>query len=129
MAVLVALVSVGVVGCACAGDDYAVLERPAQAADALPTGLSYDDLSSVVADSARFVGEHDGVSVWLARSTESPAGVCLLAHESDRESIVGCGGDGIRVSFSGRTFEAVSDAAPTPDAPVRVSANVYAYQE
>lgn len=122
------MLSVGLAGCSSPGDGYAVLERrPLQPADALPASLPDNTVDALVPESARFAGEHEGVSLWLARGQERDALICLLAYRTDGDFVQGCSGlGGVRTSFGGGTFEVVQDGIPGPEGAVRVSENLYA---
>ncbi|MFJ6532439.1 hypothetical protein [Microbacterium sp. NPDC091662] len=115
-------------GCAAFTTGYAVLDREAAPADALPDAFVEQD-SGDVADlsSARFVGEHSGSSLWLLRGVDQGS-ICMLAHQDETVGNMVCGGDGGPVEMSGPAghFVTVPDDYPTPDGATRISDNVYA---
>lgn len=124
-ATALALVSAGVLtGCSFVSSDLDVLDSDRQVADELPIleDYSYDEVDE---PSSRYVGEHDGISLWVARGTESPA--CLVAVGEDADEwLVACGGLPLRMSGLDHAFELRPDGAPAPEGGTRVSDNVYA---
>lgn len=110
-------------GCSFASPQLAVLDTDRVAADELPT-LVDGDYEPVDESSSRTVGEYEGVSLWVARGTESP--VCLIAVAAADDWIIGCGGAPVRVGGGDHTFELRADGVPAPDRMTRVSDNVYA---
>lgn len=111
-------------GCSFMTTDLAVLDSDRVAADELPVleDYSYD---SVDEETSRFVGEHDGISLWVTRGTDSPA--CLVAAgAADEEWMVACGALPIRLGGLDHSFELRPDGAPEPESGTRVSENVYA---
>ncbi|WP_261165773.1 hypothetical protein [Microbacterium sp. Marseille-Q6965] len=113
-------------GCA-SSSSYAVLEREAQAADAVPADLPARAAGGADFDSARAVGEHEGASLWIMRG-EDPGSVCLLSYRDDEAWVVGCGGEsGLVTSGEAGHFVVVADGMPAPDGAVQISENVYGY--
>ena len=100
---------------------YADLEGERDAADQLPEleEYAYDSLD---ASTSRFVGEHDGTSLWLAKGEEA-APVCLVAQRG-KDWIVGCGD---RTSGGPGSFEIFPDGSLIPEDATKVSENVYAW--
>ncbi|MGC5172782.1 hypothetical protein ACPW96_16880 [Micromonospora sp. DT81.3] len=113
-----AIVLVGGVG----GSGFALLDRDAESADALPADLAGDAYDSVDTASARWVAEHDGDQLYLARGTEVGT-VCLLVHREDW--VVGCGGPQLGVSNATRTYYVQPDADPDPVTGTKVTENVF----
>ncbi|MFP7759860.1 hypothetical protein [Marisediminicola sp. LYQ85] len=116
-------------GCVGGTSDFAVLEREPGPGDALPDlpGYAFDDLDM---SSARFVGEHDGTDVWLARSGDSVVGlgVCLIVSPEGGDWHVACGGTGqLEIDGPGGRFEIRPDDSPTPEGATAVSENVFAF--
>ncbi|MDH5132094.1 MULTISPECIES: hypothetical protein [unclassified Microbacterium] len=125
-ALAVILSAVALSGCTAAGGAYSVLDREAEARDEVPAdlpGYAWDDVDQAT---ARFVGEGDGTSLWLARARDDAA-ACLLAYVDADTWVIGCGGNGAPFSIGGvtGTFTVVPDDAPAPDGMTRVSDNVY----
>ncbi len=113
-------------GCTGVGPTYAVLDREAGARDEVPAdlpGYAWDDVDQAT---ARFVGEDEGTSLWLARARDDTS-ACLLAYGDEESWVLGCGGDGAPFSLGGvtGTFTVVPDGAPAPEGMTRVSENVY----
>ncbi|WP_150951610.1 hypothetical protein [Microbacterium testaceum] len=77
-------------------------------------------------ETARFAGEHEGASLWLARGNDV-AGVCLLVHVDDTDWASSCGGAAGPGTISGQTwtFIVVPDAGIAPAGYTAVSENVY----
>lgn len=125
-AAVAALSAVTLSGCAGGGTAYAVLDREPEARDEVPADLpayAWDDVDQAT---ARFVGEDEGTSLWLARARDD-ASACLLAYADQESWVLGCGGDGASFSIGGiaGTFTVVPDGAPAPEGMARVSENVY----
>ncbi|MFJ2544812.1 hypothetical protein [Microbacterium sp. NPDC087589] len=114
-------------GCSFSSSSLSVLETDRAAEDELPL-LEAHAYESVDTATSRFVGEHEGVLLWVAQGTESPA--CLVAVLNDGDAgpdwILSCGGLPIRMSGVGHTFELRPDGAPTTEDLTRVSENVFA---
>jgi len=66
-----------------ASRQFAVLARPATAADALPADDVFEP-KQIVPDSQRFVVEREGTRYWIAATTSG--GVCLIARNGDPNS-------------------------------------------
>ena len=111
-------------GCSISSTNLAVLETDPVAEDELPP-LEDDSYRAVDVDSSRYVGEHEGVSLWVAKGTDSPACIVAITDPED-DWVVGCGGLPTRISGSGHTFEIRADDSPAPEGMTRVSDNVYA---
>ncbi|RUQ07226.1 MULTISPECIES: hypothetical protein [unclassified Microbacterium] len=125
-AAVVALSTVALSGCTSVGAAYAVLDREAGARDEVPAdlpGYAWDDVDQAT---ARFVGEDEGTSLWLARARDD-ASACLLAYADEESWVLGCGGGGALFSVGGMTgtFTVVPDGAPAPEGMTRISENVY----
>ena len=126
---VLALSAAALSGCtAFATTSYAVLDREAEPADALPDAFTEQD-SGDVADlsSARFVGEHSGSSLWVLRGVDQGT-ICVLAYRDENAGGMGCGGERGPVEMSGPAghFVVVPDDYPAPVGAVPVSDNVYA---
>lgn len=125
---VVAIVALGFCSCAVSGPTYSVLAQDVQAEDALPEALP--DYAGDEADlaSARFVGEHDGSDLWLARAHDESR-ICLLAYADDDAWVLGCSGAGEPLGIGGvaGTFKVVPDGEPGPDGAVQISENLYGY--
>lgn len=124
-AAALALVSVSVLtGCSFVTSDLAVLDSERVDADELPAleDYSYDRVDE---STSRFVGEHDDISLWVARGADSQA--CLVAAGAEEDDwLVACGGLPIRMGGLDHTFQLLPDGAPAPEGSTRVSDNVYA---
>ncbi|NLP83800.1 hypothetical protein HF576_08075 [Microbacterium sp. CFH 90308] len=112
-------------GCAWTGGSYAALDRDRQPSDELPDVVE-EAGSDMDADSARYVGEHDGVEFWLAR-TDEPESVCLVVYPNDTDWVTGCGGYGSRLGVGGPSGDYVllPDGLPAPDDTTKLIDNVY----
>ena len=121
---LALIAAVMLTGCSFSSPNLAVLETEREAEDELPP-LEADSYDPVDTATSRYVGEHDGVSLWVAKGTDSPA--CLIAiADPDEEWGIACGGLPTRLSSFGHTFELTPDGSPAPEGMTRISENVYA---
>ncbi|GGH36514.1 hypothetical protein [Microbacterium album] len=104
---------------------FSDLTRERTEADALPELHDFPP-ANVDPESSRYVGEHEGVRLWLAEPTQVD-GVCLIVvRTTDTDWVAGCsGGSGVRLGGAGGSFEVRPDRAPVPDDATRVSENVY----
>lgn len=111
--------------CTSSGVSYAALEREAQPSDELPEVVAGGS-DEIDADSARFVGEHDGADLWLAR-TEQPGNICLVVYPNDNDWVAGCGAEGgaMGVHVPSGKYVVAPDQAPTPEHATELSDNVY----
>ena len=66
----IAFVALALSGCIAAGSGFAVLDRDAEPEDVLPSGLPDFSDEDVEPSSSRFVSEHDGDELYLAKSTK-----------------------------------------------------------
>ncbi|MEH3088741.1 MAG: hypothetical protein PGN24_03775 [Microbacterium arborescens] len=106
------------------GASYADLDGDLEPADALPESVREAAMDRITAGSQRFVGDHAGTSLWLARGIE-PREVCLITYADGSDWALGCGGGSeMRVSGPAGTFAVVSDGAPHPDGFEAISENV-----
>ena len=114
-------------GCVASGFPYAAFERDAQATDEVPAELPAYAGDSADLDTARFVGEHDGTSLWLMRGS-TQTGICILAYRDEEVWPLGCISAGAPMGVGGLagSFTVVPDDAPAPEGAVQVSKNVYA---
>ena len=104
---------------------FAVLDRPAEARDALPAELPDSEDLIFDPESARFVADDDGVPLYLA--SDGASGICLLVYAAASPvPHVGCGG-GQRLGLKGPGFkyEVRADGMPAPDGATALSPNVY----
>lgn len=112
--------------CTVPGNGYSILDREAQASDKVPETLP--DYAGDDADlsSSRFVGEHDGTSLWLMKGNDAEA-VCLLAYPDAEGWVIGCSGiaSQSRLGGAGAGFLFQPDFAPEPEGSIKISANVY----
>lgn len=114
-------------GCIASGVPYAVLEEDAQPADELPAELPGYAGDGADLETARFVGEHDGSSLWLMRGKDN-SGICLLAYRDESVWTLGCSSAGGQMGIGGLAgnFTVLPDGAPAPEGATQVSENVYA---
>ncbi len=119
---------VGLAGCASADAEFAVLDSEAGPEDILPSAFEEPRESATVDDETiRFVGENGDTSLWIARSTESDSGMCLLVHPGGGDAFIGCGdATGVTVSDGEETYALVADGASAPGDSTQISENVYA---
>ncbi|MGJ0390355.1 hypothetical protein [Microbacterium sp. CGR1] len=111
-------------GCSFTSTTLAVFETEREAEDELPP-LEDDSYGAVDVESSHYVGEYEGVSLWVTKGSDSP--VCIVAiTDPEDDWMVGCGGLPTRISGSGHTFEFRADDWPAPEGMTRVSDNVYA---
>lgn len=113
---------------ACVGQQgpFADLDTDREADDTLPQ-LENHAYEHVDVASSRFVGEHEGTSLWLAHDVEG-SGACLIADAGEGEWNVGCGGDtGLTVDGMAGLFAVVPNNATAPEGATQISENVYAW--
>lgn len=113
-------------GCASSGNGYPILDRDPRAADEVPETLPDYAGNDAVLSSSRFVGEHDGTSLWLMKG-KKPATVCLLAYPDADGWVIGCGDIDGQSGVGGPATQFVyqPDFAPAPNDSIEISANVY----
>ncbi|WP_062465538.1 hypothetical protein [Demequina maris] len=110
-------------GCTGSGEDsYADLDREAADGDALPAAV-LAEATYLDASSSRYVGEDDGVALWLARGADPDVHLCLVAVPEDEDWVVGCGYEVFGQSVG--TFAVRPDGAEPPEGFTAVSENVY----
>jgi hypothetical protein len=114
-----------VAGCSSSGVSYAVLDRDAQPSDQLPEQVIAGS-TDIDPSTARLVGDHDGVDLWLTRA-ETADTVCLVVFPNEADWVVGCGaeGGGLGVGGPSGDYLVVSDGSPSPDGATKLSENVY----
>lgn len=112
-------------GCTAPQDAFTDLRGDRESRDELPqlAEYAYDD---VEVSTSRFVGEHDGTSLWLALGLED-SGICIVADAGEDSWVVGCGGETIKIGGMAGTYEVLPDAATAPEGATKVSENVYAW--
>jgi len=131
---LASLVGVGLLaaltltGCINQGSGFAALDREAEPSDAMPAGLpdyADDDLDPM---SSRFVGEHNGNALYLAKGKGGGGRICLLIYPDDSASwVIGCGGAlEFRVGGPTGDYTVRPDGAPAPEHSIEVATNVFA---
>lgn len=105
------------------GTSYAVLDREAEAADALPGAVETELLEP---ETARFVGEDDGASLWLVRGVEAST-ICLVAYRTDDAWVSGCSGEGGGLAVRGEvgSWEVAPDGAPAPAGTRKLFDNIF----
>lgn len=112
-------------GCSGQLDGFVDLQGEKQDRDELPelADNAYDELD---VSTSRYIGEHEGTSLWLAQGLENST-VCLVADAGEKEWLVGCGGGAVKVSGQAGTYQVVGDGAAAPEGAVKISENVYAW--
>lgn len=111
-------------GCGVPGSTYADLQGDREARDELPR-LSDDAYEAVDVESSRFVGEHEGASLWLAEGSEV-SHICLVVVPESGAWSVGCGVGAVRSDGAGGSFGVIADGQLAPKGATAISENVYA---
>lgn len=123
-ATAVIALAIGLSGCIDPGSGFAVLDRPAEAGDALPVDVPDSDDLSFDPASARFVADDDGTRLYLAEGRHSTT--CLLVYSDDAEPFIGCGGGGwFGIGDRRVRYEVRADGMAAPDDATALSPNVY----
>lgn len=115
------LLMVFLAGCSSSGVSYALLDREAQSSDQLPEQV-IDGSADIDPNSSRFVGDHDGADLWLARAERADT-VCLVVFPNEADWVVGCGAEGGGLGVG--DYMVVPDGSPSPDGATKLSDNVY----
>ena len=120
---------VALTGCMNSGSGLAALDREAEPGDALPADLpDYAD-DNLEPMSSRFVGEHNGNALYLAKGKEVNH-ICLLVHpDNSAEWVIGCGGSpefGVGGPSGGYVVR--PDGALVPEDYVEIATNVFAHE-
>jgi len=120
---------VALAGCINPGSGFAALDREAEPGDALPADLpNYAD-DNLEPTSSRFVGEHDGNALYLAKGKDAN-GICLLVYpDTAADWVIGCGGSpefGVGGPSGGYIVR--PDGAPAPQDYVEIATNVFAHE-
>jgi len=119
---------IALTGCMNPGSGLAVLDGEAEAGDALPDDLPDHADDNLEPTSSRFVGEHDGNALFLAKGKEANQ-ICLLVYPNNSaEWVIGCGGSpefGVEGPSGGYVVR--PDGAPTPENYVEITTNVFAH--
>ena len=112
-------------GCSTDLVGFSDLQGERESRDELPelTDYAYDDVD---VSTSRYVGEHAGTSLWLARGLENST-VCLVADAGEDEWVVGCGGGTVGVDGLAGKYQVVVDGVQAPEGAVKISENVYAW--
>ena len=111
------------VGCSFSASPVAVLDRDRAAGDELHV-LEDHAYESVDEPTSRYIGDHEGTDLWLARGTDSGS-VCLIVVTAEEDWITGCGGLPTRLGGVGGTFEVRADGALPPEGMTRISENIF----
>lgn len=116
-------------GCAADSDGYTDLERDRTSDDHVPQEIidAFSEAFEANFESARFVGEDDGASLWLMNG-ERPENICLLMWASPEDGIIGCGMKGAEFTSGNgsRTYQVVPNGWVTDAEHVTpISSNVY----
>lgn len=128
---VVALVTGGILalsGCTTTAIEFSDLHAERESQDELPVLEDYA-YESVDTSTSRYVGDHDGTSLWIAEGLAG-AEICLVADPGDSNWIVSCGG-GSELGTGGVAghFTVVPDGAPAPEGATKISENVYAWDD
>jgi hypothetical protein len=128
---IVAIVVLVLTGCS--GSGYSVLDRDAEAGDALPADLPDSASDNFVPTSVRFAGTYAGDLIYAAKGVESASyggeSVCLLVYpELSKKWSTVCGHGPVRVGDGFRSYALRIDGAPVPDGAVQVSPNVFVFE-
>lgn len=111
----------------CAGQQlpYADLQVDRQSEDELPklADYAYDNLNE---STSRFIGEHDGTSLWIAAGDKDES-ICLVTVAGDDLWVAACGGGPTKMGGITGSFEIVPDGVPGPEGATKLSENVYAW--
>lgn len=112
-------------GCSSSGVSYSVLDRAAEASDALPAAV-VDGVDEIDIESARFIGARDGTSLWLAKAERTDT-VCLVVYPNDEDWVVGCGAEGAELGVGGPSgdYALVPDGMPAREGATKITENVY----
>ena len=114
-------------GCSMFGPpSYSDLEGDSESAATLPEEVRSD--GALNADTAHFVGDHEGTQVWLSRGAEDDS-VCIILAPMEGSASVACASAGSELSATNRParFYVVPDGGQVPDdgENMRLSNNVY----
>ena len=112
-------------GCAPGGSPFTDMQGEREAHDELPTLPDYvhEDFH---ADTSRYVGEHNGASLWLVEGSDPQAPTCLIVYPDPYTWHVACGSSGgLGASGAAGSFEVVPDNAAAPENGTKISENVY----
>lgn len=123
---LASLVTVVLSGCSGTTGGYAILDRPADSNDSVPSAVHDDEVDTMDLSTSRYVGENDGTQLWLGRGQDAST-VCLLAYPNDESWVIGCAGPGrstVDGSVAGR-FVFQPDGYSTPEDSTAISDNVF----
>lgn len=126
---VITLVASGILafsGCsASVKDDYADLRKSDTSEDKLPV-LDEDPIETINFSTTRYVGEHEGTSLWIGEGIE-PSSICLVALFGDSEGSIACGGtSGVTSHGPAGSFAVIPDGGFVPDNAMKISENVYA---
>ncbi|PKI92950.1 hypothetical protein CW368_01230 [Actinomycetales bacterium SN12] len=106
-------------------DDFADLRKPHTRQDKLPA-LDEDPSETIDFSTARYLGEHEGTSLWIAEGIKASS-VCLVALFGDSEGSISCGGtSGVATQGQAGSFAVIPDNGFVPDNAMKISENVYA---
>ena len=115
-------------GCAWGGPSYAVLDQAPQPSDELPQSI-VDGSDQIDPETARLLGEYDGVTLWLIRGVATSNMICLGAQATDDDWSVSCGSEGGELGAggpAGKSYKVVPDGAPVnEDGATKLTENVY----
>ncbi|MFJ4045233.1 hypothetical protein ACIPV2_05750 [Microbacterium sp. NPDC089987] len=106
-------------------DDFADLRKSHTSEDKLPA-LDEDPSDTIDPSTTRYVGEHEGTSLWIAEGIETSS-ICLVALFGDSEGSISCGGtSGVATQGPAGSFAVIPDGVFAPDNAMKISENVYA---
>ena len=123
---LIAACALTLSGCATSTDGFGDLQTQRGSEDELPALAESDAFDNVDISTSRYVGEHDGASLWIAEGVVD-AQICLVAVAGESEWGVSCGGAaGVITTGVTGTFMVIPDGVPAPENATKISENVYA---
>lgn len=85
-------------------------DRPAQPTDQLPADLPDYALGNLKPDTARLIGEHEGLLIYLAEGAVPLSPVCAVVWAGSQNWVVGCGG--VPMGVHGRDLPVVKVTPP-----------------
>ncbi|MEI3849253.1 MULTISPECIES: hypothetical protein [unclassified Microbacterium] len=115
-------------GCASGGSSYSDLDREPESSDALPAVIAEGN-DQIEPETARLLGEYDGVTLWLIRGVENSDLICLGAMAAEDDWSVSCGGEGGVLGAAGpggKSYKVAPDGMPLDeDGATQLTENVY----